>query len=33
MEETVNNITTRYFTLSVNPSVSPVTFALSEYRT
>jgi len=33
MEETVNYITTRYFTQSLSPSVSPVTFEFSEYST
>jgi len=33
MDESVNDITTGYFTQSVSPSTSPVTFVFSEYRT
>jgi len=33
MEETVNYVTTRYFTQSLSPSISAVTFAFSEYST
>jgi len=32
MEEYVNYITTDYFTQSVSPSISPIIFAISEYR-